>query len=394
MNIKAKILFFGIAGLFVLLGVVSTWYLFKPPLESDQVAEEASNSVVIEKSLQLNASVKNDLGDWEYYPGDFSKKALLGMSLPGTWRPYSESSIWNTPIAEDVIVDPESDSIVRLLKAEAENVRFVSIYSSPIWVVNSENMSQYQVKSDRIFDLWDKNLDGWSDDPIPIDRDMWGEQSEDGHIIIVDPFKMLAWEMSSFKWSNTVKGPVPTGTTLNIWDLKGPGYAQPFEGKRWHQRGGRGSGFPILAGIIRPEEIAEGEIRHALVFMFNKNRKGGDDQELFIAPPAVRSDGEFQGEQFPIEGMRFQLNPKLTDADFDDWGLTKEAKIVAHALQRYGMYLGDNGGAMSIGVQLMARDEQSQLQYWNNLFPDLYRSIKKIPTAQFRLISTAFPTSG
>ena len=92
--------------------------------------------------------------------------------------------------------------------------------------------------------------------------------------------------------------------------------------------------------------------------------------------------------------MRFQLNPKLTDADFDDWGLTKEAKIVAHALQRYGMYLGDNGGAMSIGVQLMARDEQSQLQYWNNLFPDLYRSIKKIPTAQFRLISTAFPTSG
>jgi len=334
------------------------------------------------------------LGDWDFFSGNYSKKEIIGMSLPGTWRPYSESSLWNTPIPENATIHPDSDKIVSTLKSEAETVRFISVYSSPIWVVNSKKMHGLRVKSSRIFDVWDKDQDGWTDDKVPISPKMWGEPTEDGHIIIVDPMLMQAWEMSSFKWDHSGKEPVPTCTTFNIWDLKGPGFAQPFEGKRWKQRGGRGSGFPVLAGIIRPEEIDAGEIRHALVFMFSQNRQGGDDKELFVAPPAVRSDGEFQGEQYPIEGMRFQLNPELTDADFDKWGLTKEAKVVARALQRYGMFLGDNGGAMSIGVQLMAPDEQGQLQYWDKLFPNLYRSIKKIPTDQFKLISTVLPTSG
>lgn len=373
-----------------LLGV---WQIFYESA-GQAFAETSSMAKQILPVSEAKADSAVSLGNWDFYPGDYANKGLIGMSLPGNWRPYSDSSPWNTPISDDAIVHPDSAKIINVLEEEAKTIRFVNAYSSPIWVVNSANTSQYKVKSDKIFDFWDKDLDGWSDEPIPIDRSMWGESTPDGHIVIIDPFKMLAWEMSRFKWDNSGAIPVPTATTFNVWDLKGPGHALPLEGKRWHERGGRGSGFPVLAGLIRPEELAAGEIRHALMFNFSKNRKGKGDEEVFIAPPAVRSDGQFTGDQYPIQGMRFQLNPELTDADFNAWGLTKEAKVVARALQRYGMFLGDDGGAMSIGVQLLASDQQAHLDNWEKQFPGLYHSIKGIPTHQFRLIYTGSPVSG
>jgi len=389
MSIKAKILFIALGAVIVLLGAVGSWYLYHPSTQSFQATENTLDKAdVVNLQSPINIEVEKKLGDWDFYPGDYSKKGLIGMSLPGRWRPYSESSIWNTPIAKDVTVHPDSQKIINTLNGEAENIRFVRYFSAPIWVVNSENMSQYQVKSDRIYDFWDKNRDGLTDDPIPIDRNMWGEQSPDGHIIIVDPFKMKAWEMSTFKWDDSGVVPIPTATTFNVWDLKGSGYALPFEGERWRQRGARGSGIPMLAGLIRPEEIAAGEIRHAMVFMFLRNRKGNEGKEMFYSPPAARSDGEFEGDEYPIEGMHLQLNPELTDVDFDTWGLTKEAKIVARALQRYGMFLADNGGSMSIGVQLMAPVLLDHVHYWDKQFPELYKSITKIPTNQFRLINS------
>ena len=52
--------------------------------------------------------------------------------------------------------------------------------------------------------------------------------------------------------------------------------------------------------------------------------------------------------------MRFQLDPNLTDTDFDNWGLSREGKIIARAMQRYGLYNGDNSGAMALQAALLA----------------------------------------
>lgn len=314
--------------------------------------------------------------------------ALEQGSLPGNWRPFSEDSPWNKPIPHDAKTHPESAMIMKTIVSEAKNIRLAKIYAIPVWVVNSKTTKLTKVRSTKIFDTWDKNRAGISDVAIPVTREMWGEPTDDGHICIVDPEAGLSWEMSSYWWRKD--DDTPRSTTFNIWNLKGTGVGNPKDSKRWYLIGGRGSGFPLIAGLIRPEEITHGEIRHAMVFTFTKNRKPGTGDAIFIAP-AARSDGQSKGVEYPVEGMRFQLDPSLTEKDFDSWGLNKEGKIVARALQKYGMYLGDNGGAMAVQAQLLAPDENENQEKWSNLFPGFYRNIEKIPTDRFRVVYTGEP---
>jgi len=169
------------------------------------------------------------------------------------------------------------------MDAEASNIRLSTGYTPPIWVVNANNIDRTAADSLYPFDIWDQDYDGITEAGVPVTADMYPENTPDGHIIIVDPFHMIAWEMSRYR--GVIDGLIDC-STFNIWDLTGSGVGDPNEGYRWGARGGRGSGFPVIAGVLRPEEVLEGEIRHALVFTFNNNR----DVSTFNSP-AVRSDG-------------------------------------------------------------------------------------------------------
>ena len=137
--------------------------------------------------------------DHAFYPGDYSKKQIIGNSLPGTWRPFSRNSPWNTPIAANAKTHPDSAKIMATVLTQAKNLRLANVYTIPVWVINSNNMPKVKVHSMRIFETWDKDHDRWADDGLPLKQEMWGEPTTDGHICIVDPFKNLAWEMSKFK---------------------------------------------------------------------------------------------------------------------------------------------------------------------------------------------------
>ena len=330
------------------------------------------------------------LGDHDFYPGNYSKSGVIGNSLPGTWRPFSKDSPWNTPISANAKIHPYSPYIMETVLKEVKHIALINRYLCPIWVVNSKNVPMVRVRSDRIFDTWDKNYDGWSDVGAPLTRKMWGEPTEDGQICVVDPFRHRLWDISSYRWVRRGGKYYPRATTFDIWNLLGLGVASPPKGTRWVLRGGRGSGFPGIAGIIRPEELKSGEIRHALVFSFNKNRIDETGANIFISP-ASRSDGSFKGIQYPIEGMRFQLNPVLTERDFDAWGLNREGKILARALQKYGMYLGLGGGAMKLEVQLLGPTPLVNRLKWERSFPGFYKNIKRIPTQALRVIYTGEP---
>jgi hypothetical protein len=239
------------------------------------------------KSTQQAVILTHDVGDHVFFPGDYSLSGIIGNRLPGSWRPFSKSSAWNLPIPSDARTHTDSDIIIKTVVSHAKHIRFAHSYLVPVWVVNSDNVQPVKVKSQYGFDWWDRNRDGWIDLGVPITEDMWAEPTPDGHITIIDPFKKLAWEMSRFYWR---AGGGPNSSTFNIWDITGSGAGNPQQGRRWKARGGRGSGFPVIAGLIRPEEISSGEIRHAMVFTFPKKRKAEDGNKIFL-PPACRSDG-------------------------------------------------------------------------------------------------------
>ncbi len=321
------------------------------------------------------------------FPWDVSPTAgIIGNSLPGTWRPFSDDSPWNQPIPANAAVHPENDQIMSTVTSEASNLRLANSYTPPVWVVNADNMPFFFADSPYPFDTWDQSLDGRTEAGVPIDATMWPENTGDGHIVVVDPYRKLSWEMS--RYTGIVDGLIRC-STFNIWDVTGKGVGDPNEGFRWQARGGRGAGFPVIAGLIRPEELEHGVIDHALVFIFSMNR------EDWFVYPAARTDGAYVGTQYPMEGMRFQLDPSLTEADFDAWGLTREAKVVARALQKYGMYLGDNGGAMALQFQLLDPDPDVHASKMEAMFPGFSRAIRRIPTDRFRVIDTGYePTQG
>ena len=81
---------------------------------------------------------------------------------------------------------------------------------------------------------------------------------------------------------------------VKAWDLDGPGFQEP---------GGvsaRGSGLPLFAGLIRPEEIDRGRIDHALAIAIP-----GVAKERFVQP-ASRTDGVGFRDAVP-EGARLRL---------------------------------------------------------------------------------------
>ena len=107
----------------------------------------------------------------------------------------------------------------------------------------------------------------------------------------------------------------------------------------------RGSGIPSYAGLIRPWEILQGKIEHAIAFGYTEP---ANDKCVF---PASKTDGD-SALPFAIpEGAQTPIDPSLTEEDFDQMGLDQTGKIIAQALQEYGMISVDHSGSFKIYVE-------------------------------------------
>jgi hypothetical protein len=114
----------------------------------------------------------------------------------------------------------------------------------------------------------------------------------------------------------------------HVYDLNGLGDGRPPVCT--------GSGLPGIAGVVRLAEVKAGQIPHALVFSTMFCGSG-------VRYPAGKSDGGYEGRGALPEGARLQLDPAV-DLDAIP-GITPGEMAVARALQVYGAYVGDCGGA-------------------------------------------------
>ena len=91
------------------------------------------------------------------------------------------------------------------------------------------------------------------------------------------------------------------------------------------------AGLPILPGLARYDEVAAGQIDHALRFT-----------APCTAPryvyPARHEASTCHGANLPPMGLRVRLKPSVNISR-----LPYQARVVAEALKRYGMILADNG---------------------------------------------------
>ncbi len=125
------------------------------------------------------------------------------------------------------------------------------------------------------------------------------------------------------------------------------------------------AGLPILPGLVRYDEVAAGAINHAIRVTFSKTQKG------FILPATHLASGDTD-PTLPAMGMRLRLR-----AGFNVNALSGQARVIATAMQRYGLIVADNGsnwyfqGAPDPG--------------WND---DDLNQLKAIPGTEFEVVDT------
>ncbi len=241
------------------------------------------------------------------------------------WRPFSNKSPFNTPIPPEAPVHPNSAAIIRNLCGDAVPARtrlWVNIerWSIPVHNVPEEGAVVRTVRCDR------KAYSGFEEVTLPVWPGAVPDPLSDAHMVVLDRPNGCAWDFWGARWRD---GQLQTKAANRV-DLAGDGLVP--------EGGCRLVGFALLAGLIRPEEIAAGRIDHALVFAY-------DNLDRSHVWPASRHAGRrCPPNSIPCGGL-VQLDPEL---DIESLDLPPAGKMIARALQEYGMYMSDYAGGLAI----------------------------------------------
>jgi hypothetical protein len=157
--------------------------------------------------------------------------------------------------------------------------------------------------------------------PYPIPLHPRIEASSDHHMLIVDRDTCTLYEMWDVRHTST-GWRAGSGA---IWDMN----SNALRPDGWTSADA--AGLPILPGLVRYREVAAGVIDHALRFTAPKTRSS----HIY---PARHDAGSGSSSSLPPMGLRVRLK-----ASFDVSRLSPQARVIAIALQRYGMILADNG---------------------------------------------------
>jgi hypothetical protein len=206
--------------------------------------------------------------------------------------------------------------------------------------------------------------------PIPVPSDLKPPPGSDGNTVIVDWPQRLAISLhqphanSDGSWS---------ATWVTVTNLNGSGV--PPEG-------GNGSGVSHLAGVVELHEIAGGYIDHALAFSTEVACRD------LLRYPARKTDGQSTVPDCVPEGTRVQLDPSI---DVDQLAVPDGVKTVARALQEYGAYAVDRGGApLALYFQVApdARDGFPGRVYADAGLTNDYFSTEEVPWHRLRVLNS------
>ncbi len=198
--------------------------------------------------------------------------------------------------------------------------------------------------------------------PIPKNAPIEGGAKSDGdrHVIVIQRGTCKLFELYDAH-------PLDAGRSWHagsgaIFNLR-TGAARP---KGWTSADA--AGLPILPGLARYDEVAQGAITHALRFTAPKTRN------TFI-PPARHEASTNASPSLPPMGLRVRLRASVKITN-----LPRQARIVAQALKTYGMLLADNGSPWYISG---APDS-----HWNN---DALHALGRLNASDFEVVQAPAP---
>jgi hypothetical protein len=311
-----------------------------------------------------------------------TKSALFSFDPLAGGRLYSPSSPFNRPLPTNPALAPDSSQLVQgLAEAEAQKgfVLTVGEWTVPTYFASSRTPTTTVELGDAL-PQWGMAPNARAYPPgssgglparlpsqlsgVPIPAGAVPDPGLDAHMTIVDRAAGCEYDLYGAHRS----GDGWQAVWANSTRIDGSGvYPSGL--------GAKASGFASLAGLVWPRELRRGRIDHALFFAYPFTRSGGP------VSPATASDGRVADAGGLPEGARLQLDPSL---DLNRLGLQPYQRTIAEAMQRYGIILGDTGGAF--GLYAVGRQGFAGNPYRGVLPDEDFPSLSAIPIDRFRVV--------
>jgi hypothetical protein len=244
--------------------------------------------------------------------------------------PFQPTDAWDAEIST-APVDPRSATIISGFSTSHLHHDWSTPadgnYGIPYVVVDSStqplvpiNVIDYASESDVAIAPFPVNA------PIegsPADCSGWPDSYVgDAHVVVIDRKTCMLHETFNThrcngKWN---------ASSETIWDLT------QFEKKPYGWTSADAAGLPFMPGLVRYDEVASGEIKHAIRFTLAHTRN--DANGGYFVEPAAHAAGN-NSTAHNVMGMRIRLK---ADSKF-----SKTNQVILTAMKNYGMILADNG---------------------------------------------------
>ncbi len=207
--------------------------------------------------------------------------------------------------------------------------------------------------------------------PVPTGGALEGESGYqcagdgDCHLIVKDESRNKLFEM----WRANISGRTFNGGCLAVWDMTriyGP------SGRGEQCTSADAAGFPIAPLLFSADEVAAGAINHAIRFILpnSRIRKG------FYVHPATHVGGPTGPSTAPPYGARLRLRADYPLASLPNEG----ARVVARAMQKYGILLSDGGN-----IALTAQSDRFTTRKWSGLLGST--DLQAIRPSDFQMVA-------
>ncbi len=278
-----------------------------------------------------------------------------GASLNG-FVPFASDNLWNKDVSASP-VDANSAAIINFIgpsigmhpdfgsgQYQGSNIGIPYVVVGGTQTLASINFTAYGDESDP------------GPMPVPGNAPIEGAPNPGGdrHVLVLDNSNCFLYELFNS---------VPNGSgswsadSAAVWDLLAD------EQRPWTWTSADAAGLSIFPGLVRYDEVAAGQIQHAIRFTLPQSRAA-------MVPPASHWAANSTSASAPPMGMRLRLK-----ASFDISGFSTNIKVILNAMKKYGLIMADNGSAMYISGAPDGR--------WDN--NDLH-SLSQVPASAFEVL--------
>ena len=239
--------------------------------------------------------------------------------------PFSSDSPWNTSIGSTANFGTIESPVYRSGGGAALNV---TNWSIPVFIANP---------TDPVKNFYDDDTGKTIVASIHTPANAAQDPQSDGTLVIIDGTTAVemwrAHKLSDGSWS---------ASQTTVTDLTSSNVYSTYHGVR-------AGGMSVLAGLIRKDELANLDIEHALAVAvdpkaLNRNAPGG---KAFVWPASWADGYTNLGGNYSTSGNLYMgsLLAIPPSVNINSLGLSPQGLALAKALQNYGAYITETGGA-------------------------------------------------